>query len=47
MEVRNELKNISQSEEKSVSSTIINPEITQNKPEGLPGIDRSNKDCNS
>lgn len=39
--------NISPSEEKSVSSTIINPEITQNKPEGLPGIDRSNKDCNS
>jgi hypothetical protein len=46
MEVRNELKNnISSSEEKSVSSTIINPEITQNKPEGLPGIDRSNKTC--
>jgi len=44
-EVRDE--NISPSQEKSVSSTIINPEITQNKPEGLPGIDRSNKDCNS
>ena len=40
-------KNNLKSEEKSVSSTIINPEITQNKPEGLPGIDRSNKDCNS
>jgi len=42
-EVRDE--NISPSQEKSVSSTIINPEITQNKPEGLPGIDRSNKTC--
>jgi len=40
-------KNNLKSEEKIVSSTIINPEITQNKPEGLPGIDRSNKDCNS
>jgi hypothetical protein len=38
-------KNISPSQEKSVSSTIINPEITQNKPDGLPGIDRSNKTC--
>jgi hypothetical protein len=37
--------NISPSQEKSVPSTIINPEITQNKPEGLPGIDRSNKTC--
>jgi hypothetical protein len=38
-------ENISSSEEKSVPSTIINPEITQNKPDGLPGIDRSNKTC--
>ena len=42
-EVRDE--NISPSQEKSVPSTIINPEITQNKPDGLPGIDRSNKTC--
>ena len=42
-EVRDE--NISPSEEKSVPSTIINPEITQNKPEGLPGIDRSPESC--
>jgi len=37
--------NISPSQEKSVSSTIINPEITQNKPDGLPGIDRSPESC--
>jgi hypothetical protein len=45
-DIINELKNnISPSQEKSVSSTIINPEITKNKPDGLPGIDRSNKTC--
>ena len=38
-------ENISPSEEKSVPSTIINPEITQNKPDGLPGIDRSPESC--
>jgi hypothetical protein len=45
-DIINELKNnISPSQEKSVSSTIINPEITQNKPDGLPGIDRSPESC--
>jgi hypothetical protein len=42
-EVRDE--NISPSQEKSVSSNIINPEITENKPKGLPGIGRSPETC--
>ena len=47
MIVRDMLKeeNILPSQEKFVSSQIINPEITKNKPKGLPPINRSTNNC--